>query len=81
MGAIQLRDQKAITAATGRFGEKEIAARAYVRLALPGYTPQRTTAVVRFSFGPTPHGASGTYFLTKRQGKWEIAWRHFSYYA
>ncbi|WP_309707278.1 ankyrin repeat domain-containing protein [Armatimonas sp.] len=79
--AIQLRDQKAITAATGRFGEKEIAARAYVRLALPGYNPQHTAAVVRFSFGPTPHGASGTYFLRQNQGKWVITWRRFAYYV
>lgn len=79
--ALQLRDQKAVTAATGRYGEKRIAARAYLRLALPGYNPQRTAAVVRFSFGPTPHGASGTYFLTQNQGKWQVTWRHFTYYA
>lgn len=79
--ALQLRDQKSLTDIFGRFGEKEATARAWVSLSLPAYEALREKAVLRFSFGPTPHGASGTYFLTKRQGKWEIAWRRFSYYA
>ncbi|WP_395094019.1 ankyrin repeat domain-containing protein [Armatimonas sp.] len=78
---LQLRDQKAVTETFGRFGEKETTARAAILLSLPGYSPQRETAVLRFSFSPTPHGASGTYFLKKLADKWEIAWRHFAYYA
>lgn len=78
---LQLRDQKTVTDTFGRFGEKETTVRAAVLLSLPGYSPQRETAVLRFSFSPTPHGASGTYFLKKQADKWEIVWRHFSYYA
>jgi hypothetical protein len=53
----------------------------YAWLWLPGYAKNRTTAVVRFSFGPTAHGAAATYLLVRKDGKWNIQNRHFAYYG
>jgi len=47
-------------------------ARGYVESMLPGYSRDGRKAVVLFSFGPTPHGASGCYLLVKANGRWEI---------
>lgn len=66
------------------FGPLEVAPpgiRLYVTLYLPGYNPTRDRAVVRFFFGPSPHGAKGTYFLTRGASGWTVAWREFAYYA
>jgi len=61
----------------GKFPE----ARAYVRMWLPAYSAEGTSALVRFAFSPTPHGACGTYFLERKKGSWTVLWRNFAYYA
>lgn len=47
----------------------------------PGYSAHGGRAVMRFGFGPTPHGATGTVLLRKRDGVWRVEWRSFSFYA
>ena len=61
--------------------EKSPERKAWVHTWLPGYSNDGRTAIVRFWFGPTPHGAIGTYLLTRRDGKWKVKWRSFSYYV
>jgi hypothetical protein len=57
-------------------------AKAYVRVALPGYSTDRRQAVVRLAFGPSAHGAMATYLLVKDDaGAWTVTWRKFCYYA
>jgi hypothetical protein len=56
-------------------------AKAYAGFWLPAYSEDRAAALVRFSFGPTPHGACGTYFLEKSGGSWKIVWSKLSFYA
>lgn len=56
-------------------------AQGYVSFWLPAYSEDGVTALVRFGFGPTAHGACGTYFLEKRGGTWTVLWRKLSYYA
>ncbi|MBI4751865.1 MAG: hypothetical protein HY774_25555 [Acidobacteria bacterium] len=48
---------------------------------LPGYSKDRTQAAIRFMFEPTPHGASATFLLSNKHGKWEIQWRSIAYYT
>lgn len=48
---------------------------------LPGYSKDGNQAAIRFMFEPTPHGASATFLLTKKQEKWEVQWRSIAYYA
>jgi hypothetical protein len=56
-------------------------AKHYVTAWLPGYSKDGNTAVFRATFGPTPHGATLTYKLAKKDGKWTIIWRKVSFYA
>ena len=56
-------------------------AKAYAYLYRPGYTRDGRTAVVRFLFGPTAHGASATYLLTRGDGGWVVQKWAFAYYA
>jgi len=56
-------------------------AKAYAHVWLPGYSADGRTAVVRFLFGPTPHGASATYLLTRDDGGWAVRKWTFVYYA
>jgi hypothetical protein len=56
-------------------------AQGYVSFWLPAYSEDGITALVRFGFGPTAHGACGTYLLEKKGGLWQILWRKLSYYA
>lgn len=51
-----------------------------IKTYLPGYSKDRTQAAIRFMFDPTPHGASATFLLTKKQEKWEVQWRSIAYY-
>jgi hypothetical protein len=53
--------------------------KAWVLTWLPGYSTERTKAVVRFDFGWSPHGASATYLLVRRKGKWKVQHREFHY--
>jgi ankyrin repeat protein len=63
------------------FHDKAPQAKAWVKAYLPGYSPSRDRAVLRFWLGPSPHGASGTYFLTKQDGMWRVKWREFAFYV
>jgi hypothetical protein len=63
------------------FEEQYPDASAFVGFWLPAYSAEGTTALVRFSLGPTAHGACGTYVLMKNQGDWKVNWRKLSYYA
>lgn len=64
-----------------RFAEAYPDARCHIRLWPPGYTKDRRHAVVRFLFGPTPHGASAVYLLELRDGLWHVVQYDLSYYA
>ncbi len=55
-------------------------ARGYVETYLPGYSRDGATALVVFTFGPTPHGAMGCYLLGKMEGQWEILERLCGYF-
>jgi uncharacterized protein len=55
--------------------------RGWVAVCLPGYSADGSRAVLRFWFGPTPHGAAGTYLLSKIGGKWSVIWRDFAHYV
>jgi hypothetical protein len=44
----------------------------WVEVLLPGYSKDGQTALLRFGFGPTAHGAEGYYLLKKAKGHWEI---------
>jgi hypothetical protein len=60
---------------------KESRGGAYVSFWLPAYSEDGLTALVRFAFGPTPHGACGTCFLEMKGRVWQVLWRKLSYYA
>jgi hypothetical protein len=47
---------------------------------LPGYSKDGNTAVFRAPFGPSPHGATLTYKLAKKDGKWTVVWRDVAFY-
>ncbi|AIE86815.1 ankyrin repeat domain-containing protein [Fimbriimonas ginsengisoli] len=53
----------------------------WVQVMLPGYSTDGAQAVLRFWFGPTPHGAAATYFLRKVAGKWTVVWRDLARYV
>lgn len=52
----------------------------WVQVAMPGYSKDRSKAILRFWFGPTPHGAAGTYLVERRKGSWVVLWRDFAHY-
>jgi hypothetical protein len=64
-----------------RFSEVYPDARCHIRLWPTGHTKDGRHAVVRFLFGPTPHGASAVYLLELRDGLWHVVQSDFSYYA
>jgi hypothetical protein len=53
----------------------------YVRLWLPGYSNDRKTAVIRFSYGPSAHGAAATYVLKNRNGEWIVTKFNLFYFS
>jgi hypothetical protein len=55
--------------------------KAYANVWLPAYSKDRKTAVVRFRFGPTAHGATATYLLTEEDGVWKVSKWAFAYYV
>jgi hypothetical protein len=63
------------------FEEKYPDAKAYVHFWRPALSSDGQRALVRFSFGPTPHGACGTYLIEKDGSGWAIRYRDFAYYA
>lgn len=60
---------------------KESKGKAIIRTFLPGFSADKTRAFLRFGIGIMEHGASGTVFLKKSNGKWKVVWREFSYYV
>lgn len=56
-------------------------AKGWVQLYLPGLNADATRAVIRFHFGPTSHGAAGTYLLEHSGASWKVLWRRFAYYV
>lgn len=57
-------------------------ARCWVMTFLPAYSDDRQTALLRFYFGPTAHGAACTVLLKKdTKGQWSVTAIDFSYYA
>lgn len=55
--------------------------RAYITLWPPGFTKDGKRALVRFLFGPTPHGASAVYLLELRDGLRHVVHHDISYYV
>lgn len=53
----------------------------YIEIYLPGYSADRRQTAVPFRFGPSAHGAAGTYLLEKKDGAWIIRWRSFAFYV
>jgi hypothetical protein len=47
---------------------------------LPGYSKDGNTAVFRAHFGPYIHGATLTYKLARKDGKWTVVWRFAAHY-
>ena len=72
---IVLADGKKDSQQTRLFDRKS-----WVALMLPGYSSDGNRGVLRFWFGPTPHGAAGTLYLNKKDGKWAVVWREFAHY-
>jgi hypothetical protein len=54
---------------------------AAVYLWLPGYSEDKSQAVVRFHFDPTSHGATATYLVVKEGDSWKVKERKLAYYA
>jgi hypothetical protein len=63
------------------FRELHSDARAFVSLWRPGFTRDGKQAVVRFMFGPSPHGAAATYLLERRGNEWHVVHHSLSYFA
>ncbi|GAB5517059.1 hypothetical protein [Rhodopirellula baltica] len=59
----------------------QVDAKCMIQFWRPGYTPDGRRAVVRFYYGPSPHGAVGTYVLQHTEGGWEIVASKIDYYA
>ncbi len=53
----------------------------YASVMLPGYSDDRRRALVRFAFGPTPHGAMGTVLLERQGDAWRALWCVMRYYV
>jgi hypothetical protein len=78
---ILVRDLSGLMGEFDEFSGKYADARGYVEAWLPGYSKDRQTAVLRAWFGPTAHGATVTYLLAKKKGKWTVVWRKVAHYA
>jgi hypothetical protein len=48
---------------------------------LPGYSKDGNTAVFRAHWGPYIHGATLTYKLARKDGRWTVVWRFVSRYV
>ena len=70
-----------IYAYSDAFDKKYPDAIRYISLWLPAYSQDGTQALVRFSFGPTAHGATATYLLVKENGNWIVKHHMMAYYA
>ena len=66
---------------TYRFPELYPTAKSFMHFCLPAYTDSGNTALVRFDFGPTHHGATCTYLLRRENDRWIVVWKKTAYYA
>ena len=48
---------------------------------LPGFSHDGNESVVRFWFGPTPHGATATFYLRRHPDGWKIKWYSIAHYV
>jgi hypothetical protein len=78
---ILLESLDAVRSRSGVLGKRAPWARACVQVFLPGYSKSHDRAALRFSLGPSPHGAAGTCFLLKSGGVWQVSWRHFAFFV
>lgn len=78
---IVLRKRSSFDQSLLDFSFERLKARGWVDVFLPGYSQDGSKAVLRFWFGPTPHGAAGTYVLVKKDGHWTVVWRRFAHYV
>lgn len=53
----------------------------WVQTWLPAYSKDGRVALLRFWFGPSPHGSGGFYLLKKANGRWEILGKALFHYA
>ena len=53
-------------------GRGDVDAKCVVQFWRPGFSPDGKRCVIRFHYGPTDHGAEGTYVLKLARGEWEI---------
>ena len=65
------------------YGEnmQDVDAKCLVEFWRPGFSKDGKRCVVRFYFGPTPHGAAGTYLLMFDGTEWKIIDSTISYYV
>lgn len=59
---------------------KPVNAKCLIEFWRPGYTDDGKRAIVRFYYGPSPHGAAGTYILRYTDKRWCITASRISYY-
>lgn len=63
------------------FSERNPNSKCQIRLWPAGFTRDGNQALVRFMFGPTPHGATATYVLEKKNDLWHVRHWAVAYYA
>ena len=66
---------------TYRFPELYPKAKSFMHFSLPAYMDSGSTALVRFDFGPTHHGATCTYLLRRENDRWIVVWKKTAHYA
>ena len=59
----------------------DVDAKCLIEFWRPGFSPDGKRCVIRFYYGPTAHGAVGTYLLRYDDGAWTIEDSTISYYA
>lgn len=62
-------------------GSKPVDAKCLVQFWRAGFTVDGTRAIVRFRYGPSFHGAAGTYILERTEAGWRITASKISFYA
>jgi hypothetical protein len=63
-----------------RFDDPHPKAKAYVWVALPGYSHDGAECVIRFTVGPSSHGTDCTALLRQEMGTWKVASRNIERY-
>jgi hypothetical protein len=79
---IRLIDSKSEQArGVTEFSQRHPDAKCHISLWPTGFTRDGKRAIVRFLFGPTPHGASAVYLLERRGRQWHVVEHNVSYYV